>query len=295
VLVKFWGVRGSIPVPGAKTIKFGGNTTCIEILTSDNNRIIIDAGTGIRELGNQLAAQEFGKGKGKATLLFTHSHWDHIQGFPFFAPIYMGKRDAQGNHLVGQCNEFDIYGFTSDLDFKKVLEKQTDPRYFPVPLNGLSCIIRFHKLKEGTYQIGDAKITARALRHPNGVMGFRVEDKNNVVAIATDYEHPSDGSLDKKLLELADNSDVLVYDGQYLPEEYAPENFNLSVPSKRGFGHSTAEEGVRVAKATNAKQLVITHHDPLHDDEMLAKIEEKIQKLFPSSLFAKEGLEIKLK
>jgi phosphoribosyl 1,2-cyclic phosphodiesterase len=295
VLVKFWGVRGSIPVPGSDTVVFGGNTTCIEVLTSDNNRIIIDAGTGIRELGNKLVSEDFGKGKGKATLLFTHSHWDHIQGFPFFAPIYIGKRDSDGNHLANECNEFNVYGFTSDLDFKKVLEKQMEPRYFPVNLQDLPCIINYHKLKEGVYQIGKTKITARALRHPNGVMGFRIEDGAGAIAIATDYEHPSDGSLDKKLLELADNCDVLVYDGQYLPEEYAPESFNLNMPSKRGFGHSTAEEGVRVANATNAKQLIITHHDPLHDDRVLKSMEAKIQKLFTNSLFAKEGLEIKIK
>ncbi len=294
MLIKFWGVRGSIPVPGHKTVNYGGNTTCIEIITSDNQRIILDAGTGIRELGHELSKEDFGKGKGKATLLFSHSHWDHIQGFPFFSPIYIGKRDANGERLAGQCNEFNIYGFTNGSTFKSVLEQQMEAKYFPVKLHELPSIIHYNTLKEGEYQFGKTKVMARPLRHPNGVMGFRIEDEKGVLAIATDYEHPSDGSLDTNLLELADNCDILIYDGQYLPEEYEPEKYNLKSPSKRGFGHSTAEEGVRVAKATNTKNLIITHHDPLHDDETLAKMEKRTKKLFENSQFAREGLELKI-
>jgi len=295
VLIKFWGVRGSIPVPGANTVVYGGNTTCIEIITSERHRIIIDAGTGIRELGNCMLKEEFGEGKGLAHILFTHSHWDHIQGFPFFAPAYIGKRSEDGTRIPGLCNEFNLYGSADVGDrLENIMRGQMDNRYFPVDLGYLSAIINFKTLIENKTEIGNTKITARRLLHPNGVLGFRIEDQDKILTIATDCEHPNNGTIDANLLELANNADVLIYDGQYTEQEYNPEKFNIKAQTKKGFGHSTPDEGVKMAQEAGVKKLVITHHDPLHTDKILSHMEEHTKSLFSNSIFAREGLCIEL-
>jgi phosphoribosyl 1,2-cyclic phosphodiesterase len=295
VRIKFWGVRGSIPVPGKETVEFGGNTTCIQITTSDDNLIIFDAGTGIRVLGLDLVKGPFGKGHGAGHIFFTHSHWDHIQGFPFFAPAYIGKKDKKGNRVSSECNEFILYG-AADVGnrLEATLRGQMDNYYFPVDLNYLSSKISFKSLVDNKIEIGSAKIQARQLVHPNGVLGYRIEENGKSIAIATDCEHPSDGSIDQNLLELACNVDVLVYDGQYTPQEYSPHKFDLEGPGKQGFGHSTPYEGVRAAKAAGAKRLVITHHDPLHNDQFLRDLEADVRKLFSATDFAREGMTIEL-
>lgn len=295
MIIKFWGVRGSIPVPGKETVEYGGNTTCIEILTAGSDRIIIDAGTGIRVLGNMLMKEEFGHGKGVAHIFFTHSHWDHIQGFPFFAPAYIGKKDSKGNRIEECCNEFNLYGAADVGDrLETTLRGQMDNFYFPVDLNYLSSKINFKTLKDNRIQIGNTVISTLKLVHPNGVLGYRIEDGNTSVAIATDCEHPTDGSIDQNLMKLAAGVDVLIYDGQYTNEEYAPHKFNLPGPGKQGFGHSTPEEGIRAAKATGAKRLIITHHDPLHNDAKLREMETDARKLLASLDFAKEGMTVEI-
>ncbi len=295
MIIKFWGVRGSIPTPGKDTIEFGGNTTCIEIVTESKERIIFDAGTGIRVLGLELMKTEFGQGKGKAHIFFTHSHWDHIQGFPFFAPAYIGRKDMQGNRIADCCNEFNLYGAADVGDrLEATLRGQMDNYYFPVDLGYLSSSINFKTLKDNQVTIGNTKISALKLVHPNGVLGYRIDDGKSSIALATDCEHPSDGTIDQNLLKLAQGVDVLIYDGQYTPEEYAPHKFDLPGPGKQGFGHSTAEEGVRAARAAGAKRLIITHHDPLHDDELLRRMEENTRRLYASTDFAREGMTVEL-
>lgn len=291
--VKFWGVRGSIPVPGTDTVEFGGNTFCIQLTTSDDQTIIFDAGTGIRVLGLELMQREFGKGKGLGHIFFTHSHWDHIQGFPFFAPAYIGKKDSKGERIEKECNKFVLYG-AADVGarLESTLRGQMDNFYFPVDLSYLSSKIEFKTLADNQIKLGNTKFYASKLVHPNGVLGYRIEDDKHSICIATDCEHPSDGTIDRNLLQLARDVDVLIYDGQYTPQEYSPHKYNLEGPGKQGFGHSTPQEGVRAAKAAGAKKLVITHHDPLHDDSFLRKLEAEIRELFAETYFAREGMEI---
>ena len=293
MIIRFWGVRGSIPVPGKDTLKYGGNTTCIEVFTAGGDRIIIDAGTGIRNLGQELVKEEFGQGKGIAHMLFTHSHWDHIQGFPFFAPIYVGRHNKRGSETKGVSNKLHIYG-SADVasPIENSLRGQMSGCYFPVSLDDLSAVLTFTNVTNKSFKIGKTKISALPLRHPDGVLGYRIEDEGKVVTIATDCEHPEDGGCDENLLKLASDVDLLVYDGQYTPEEYEPEKYNINMPPKKGFGHSTAEEGVKVAIAAKAKRLIITHHEPLHDDKMLTAMEKKIKSMLPSIAFAREGMEI---
>jgi len=295
VIINFWGVRGSIPVPGKDTVEFGGNTTCIEILTSCGERLIFDAGTGIRVLGNSLMKQEFGEGKGMAHVFFTHSHWDHIQGFPFFAPAYVGKKDTRGTRVEDACNVFNLYGATDVGNrIETTLRGQMDNVYFPVDLNYLSSVINFKTLIDNKTRIGNATITAFMLVHPNGVLGYRIEEDGKSIAIATDCEHPTDGSIDQNLLKLASNVDILVYDGQYTSEEYTPHKFNLPGPGRQGFGHSTPDEGIRAAKAAGARRLLITHHDPLHNDVRLREMEARAKNLFSATDFAREGMSIEI-
>lgn len=295
MIVRFWGVRGSIPVPGKDTVKYGGNTTCIEVVTSEGDLIIIDAGTGIRVLGQQLMKDDFGQGKGVAHIFFTHSHWDHIQGFPFFTPIFIGKRDKNGKVVKEVSNKLHIYGSAeSKRSIENSLSTQMSDCYFPVLLSDLPVTMSFTYLNEKTIKIGKTKINTLPLRHPNGVLGFRIEDNGKILTVATDCEHPEDGECDQNLLKLSENSDILIYDGQYTPEEYEPSKFNICMAPKKGFGHSTAEEGIKVAQKAHVKKLIITHHEPLHNDKMLSAMEKKIKSLMPNAIFAREGMEVVL-
>lgn len=294
--IKFWGVRGSIPVPGKSTTDFGGNTTCIEMRTNEGNLIIIDAGTGIRLLGLELMKGSFGKAQGTAHIMFSHSHWDHIQGFPFFSPAYVGSKAASEKDPEKEnTNVLHLYG-ASDVDdrLEATLRGQMEHFYFPVDLNYLSARIEFHPMQTKTIEIGSTKVTALRLIHPNGVLGYRIEEGGKCITIATDCEHPSDGSIDANLLQLAQGADILVYDAQYTKEEYNPAFYGLNIPSKIGFGHSTPDEGARVAKETGVKRLILTHHDPLHDDHKIREMEAYARKLFPNTISAYEGLAIQL-
>ena len=282
-------------MPGNETVKFGGNTTCIEVRTDNDDILIFDAGTGIRVLGLELMKSDFGKAEGTAHIFFTHSHWDHIQGFPFFPPAYVAHQIEENGKVIKKGNTFHLYG-ASDVDhhLEATLRGQMDNVYFPVDLSYLSAKLNFNTIHNNQVKINGTTITTKKLIHPNGVLGYRIEDSKHSIAIATDCEHPSNGTIDQNLLELAQEVDLLIYDGQYTNEEYNPQKYGATGLGKEGFGHSTPEEGVRAAKTANAKRLIITHHDPLHDDKKLEQMEKEAKELFEPTQFAYEGLEIKL-
>jgi phosphoribosyl 1,2-cyclic phosphodiesterase len=270
--VHFWGVRGSIACPDTATVRYGGNTPCVEMLVG-GYRLIFDAGTGIHVLGQSLLGHLPVSGH----LFFSHSHWDHIQGFPFFSPAFM------------EGNEFDIYGgvIPHGVTIEHRLHDQMTQPNFPVPLQVMGANLRFHNLDYGdTVRLGDVTISTGALNHPGGAMGYRVSWQDYAVAYITDTEHFKD-KLDRNVLALADRADVLIYDSTYTNEEYYhPQT------SKIGWGHSTWQEGVKIAKAANVKQLVIFHHDPTHDDEFMNTIELQSQRVFPTAIVAREGMNI---
>jgi phosphoribosyl 1,2-cyclic phosphodiesterase len=270
--VHFWGVRGSIACPGTATVRYGGNTPCVEMLVG-GYRLIFDAGTGIHVLGQSLLSHLPVSGH----LFFSHSHWDHIQGFPFFSPAFM------------EGNEFDIYGgvIPHGVTIEHRLHDQMTQPNFPVPLQVMGANLRFHNLDYGdTIKLGDVTISTEALNHPGGAMGYRVSWHDYAVAYITDTEHFPD-KLDRNVLALADRADVLIYDSTYTNEEYYhPQT------SKIGWGHSTWQEGVKIAKAANVKKLVIFHHDPSHDDEFMDAIELQSQQAFPAAIVASEGMNI---
>lgn len=294
--VKFWGVRGSIPSPGKDTVNVGGNTACVEVRTDDGILIIFDAGTGIRKLGLSLLEETFSKGGKVGHLFFSHTHWDHIQGFPFFAPAFIGAKDDLKRTVKEQTNTFHLYGAKKVFErLENTLKGQMEYQYFPIELDSMGAVIQFHEIQEAPLRLGKNIITPKHLNHPNGVLSFRVENetKDKVVVYATDTEHYQDGELDFNVLKIADHADIFIYDAMYTPEEYQGDPNNYQ-ESKIGWGHSTWLEGTRLAERAHVKQLVLFHHDPNHSDTFLREIEKQAQKYFPNTILAVEELELKL-
>ena len=255
--IKFWGTRGSIPCPGPDTVKYGGNTTCFEILCG-SKRIIIDAGTGIRSLGKQIMLEE--KNLLDADLFFTHTHMDHIQGLPFFAPLYNANSDVRlhAGHLAG--DKYDLHGIIGTMLMK-------DP-VFPVPSSLIEKACSFNDYKCGQEFDLDGGILIKTgqLNHPNGACGYRIEFEGKIIAVCTDTEHFED-RIDENVLALAQNADIMVYDAAYTEESY---------PNFKGWGHSTWQEAIKVADAANVKQTFLFHHEPSHSDEIMDKIAQEV-------------------
>ncbi|MBD3307414.1 MBL fold metallo-hydrolase [candidate division KSB3 bacterium] len=294
--VTFWGVRGSIPTPGKKTVDVGGNTACVSINADDGTLLIFDAGTGIRSLGLRLMKDDFGQGGKVGHLFFSHTHWDHIQGFPFFIPAFIGAKDEQKRSIKDRTNTFHLYGAKKVFErLENTLRGQMEYQYFPIELDSMGSDIHFHEIQEVPLQIGENTIIPQQLNHPNGVLAYRIENStgDKVVVYATDTEHYEDGELDVNVLKIADHADIFIYDAMYTPGEYAG-NPNAGQGSKVGWGHSTWLEGTRLAKTAHVKQLVLFHHDPDHSDAFLREIEKQARAEFPNTLLAVEGLELEI-
>ncbi|MDE2290995.1 MAG: response regulator [Elusimicrobia bacterium] len=252
VTVRFWGTRGSSPAPGPNTVRYGGNTACTEVRVGEQ-LFIIDCGTGIRELGHALL-KEFGERPIEGHILIGHTHWDHIQGFPFFTPLYINR------------NKFNIYSVRgSSKSLERVFRGQMAADYFPVPLNNLASDIHFVEL-EGPVHIGTAAVSYHYLNHPGVAIGFRIEAFGKSVAYVSDHESFSrlngDSELnrrqDEAVVEFSRDADLLIMEAQYTEQEYE---------RKKGWGHSTFDDVVARAIAARTKHLVLFHHDPMHTDE----------------------------
>ena len=272
--IQFWGVRGSIACPGPETVRYGGNTPCIEMRVG-GKRLIFDGGTGLRVLGQSMLSQM----PVEAYMFFTHSHWDHIQGVPFFIPAF----------IKGNC--FHIYGAPAPngATIEKRLTDQMLHPNFPVPIRVMQADLKFNDLELGeTVEIEDITVENALLNHPGEAVGYRVNWRGYSAAYITDTEHFAD-SLDTNVIQLARNADVMIYDATYTDEEYHSKG-----SSKVGWGHSTWQEAVKVAKAANVKKLVIFHHDPLHNDDFLDHVGEQASEQFPNTFMAREGQTIQL-
>lgn len=280
IKVKFWGVRGSIPTPGAKYIKYGGNTSCIEV-RFNNEIVILDAGSGMRELGLSLVA-EYNKTKNpiNCSVFISHTHWDHIQGFPFFVPIYIPG------------TTIDFYGGHSVLSLEDLIKGQMAKEYFPVTLHELAAKITFNSLEDNPLMLTD-KITVRwmPLFHPGMCFGYRFEYKNKVVVYATDtelFQDPDMAEINlKAIISFIKDADILIYDSQYTLKEY--------LLNKVGWGHSALEEVVDVSLKANVKHLFSFHHDPTHDDEFIDHMIYRVNTHQKEGLFvsaAREGMEV---
>lgn len=268
--VHFWGVRGSIASPGPETVRYGGNTPCVEMRVGDH-RLIFDGGTGLRVLGQHLLKHL----PVRAHMFFTHSHWDHIQGFPFFTPAFI-----PGNH-------FKIYGAIAPdgSTIEQRLNGQMLHPNFPVPLEIMGADLEFYDLEVAEkVELEDVMVENNLLNHPGEAIGYRVNWHDHAIAYITDTEHFPD-RLDDNVVGLARNADILIYDATYTNEEYHSEK-----SSKVGWGHSTWQEAIKVAEAANVKKLVIFHHDPVHNDDFLDDIGIKVAQHFSNAVMAREGM-----
>ncbi|MBE7380280.1 MAG: MBL fold metallo-hydrolase [Leptolyngbya sp. SIO1E4] len=274
-LIRFWGVRGSIACPGPQTVRYGGNTSCLEMRVG-GKLLVFDGGTGLRVLGLKLLSEM----PLDAAMFFTHSHWDHIQGFPFFVPAFVPG------------NKFQIYGTVAPngSTIEQRLNDQMLHPNFPVPLQVMGADLKFCDIQIGeTVEIGDIKVENALLNHPGEAVGYRVSWAGKTAAYITDTEHFPDDRLDENVVWLSRDADVMIYDATYTDNEYYNEK-----SSKIGWGHSTWQEAVKVAKAANVKQLVIFHHDPLHNDDFMDEVAQDTAERFPNSVVAREGMVIDL-
>jgi phosphoribosyl 1,2-cyclic phosphodiesterase len=268
--IKFWGVRGSTPTPQLENLRYGGNTSCVEV-RSGSNIFIFDCGTGLRVLGQQLR-REFENRGVSAHVFVTHFHWDHIQGIPFFGPLYDRSE-----------NRFSFHSSKRTRSLKRVMEEQMTSPYFPVGMSEMKAQRSFYDVEEGRTSFDSVTLESRWLNHPQGCMGFRLETPEGVVVYATDNE-PGDAAFDKNVRQLAAGADVLIYDAQYLPEEYEAR--------KRGWGHSHWREAINVVMESGAKELVLFHHDPDHDDACLDQVVKEASNYYPKVRAAAEGTEM---
>jgi len=271
--LRFWGVRGSTPTVDKATWRYGGNTACVELTTPAGVRVILDCGTGLRMLGRHLEAGSESQ-RIESHIFVTHYHWDHIQGIPFFSPLY------------AEQNRFHFYSFRSEYlgtdSLKRVFEAQMALPYFPVDLSAMSATREFTEVGGGEQlQVPGALVTARWLCHPQGCLGFRFETSAGTVVYATDNE-PGDPKLDESLLELADGADIFINDAQFTPEQLAT--------TRKRWGHSSWLEGVKVAQKAGVKNLVLFHHDPDSTDKAVDAILREARGAFPNVWAAAEGM-----
>lgn len=284
VRIRFWGTRGSLAKPGPHTVRYGGNTSCVEVQSAAGTRLVIDCGTGAHELG-QAIMREGGPSRGH--VLISHTHWDHIQGIPFFAPFFVPG------------NSWDLYapqGFGESL--KDTLAGQMEYTYFPVSTEAFGAAVRYHNLGEGSFTIDDFTVHTRYLNHPALTLAFRVEVDGASIAYACDHEPHSrelalgEGAIEGEDLAHADfmaGADLIIHDAQYLPSEYQ---------AKQGWGHSTVDYAVSIARAARVRAIALTHHDPTRTDDQidayLARVRDGLGQGDPQVIAAYEGLEIAL-
>ena len=264
--LKFWGVRGSAPTPKRENLGYGGNTSCLEIRGAHGEIAIFDAGTGMRNLGEDLV-KRFPQQRLVIHVFLTHYHWDHIQGLPFFGPMYQ-----EGNEIIFHASE--RLGPLQDR-----LRRQMSAPYFPVDFDSVAARLRFVEMDRAGVQAGGLRIACFPMYHPQGAAGFRIESAKGVIVYASDLE-PGNAELDRVVRESSGGADSLVYDSQFTPEEYA---------THRGWGHSHWREAASVARDARAKELILFHHDPSHDDQTMTRIEASARELFERTSAAREG------
>jgi phosphoribosyl 1,2-cyclic phosphodiesterase len=272
--VSFYGTRGSLPVPGPSFAQYGGNTSCVRVTFETGRIAILDAGTGIRKLGADLirtSHQQYDN----IYLVLSHTHWDHIQGFPFFQLAY----DAR------QTITLAIAGIDRTCkNLESIFTTQMQHEYFPVPLNKMGATFVFWQPNINRYaHPHGVEITTSKHSHPGGASSYRFTEGAKTLAYCTDVEHV-DG-IDPNIVTLAQSADLLIHDAQYTPDE---------LKERKGWGHSSWEQAVEVARMADVKKLCLYHHDPDHDDGFLSRMEAECQERFPSAFLAREGMDIDL-
>jgi phosphoribosyl 1,2-cyclic phosphodiesterase len=305
--VRFWGVRGSLPVPGSKTERYGGNTSCVEVRSAAGTRVIIDAGTGIRRLGKELMRQEFENGRGAAHLLISHTHWDHIQGLPFFAPLYQA-----GNHLSVYARGRD------DLHLRAVFASQSDDPYFPISMEEAKAAISFRELADfATFQIADVDVATARLNHPYVATAYRLSADGASVAYVSDTAPFSDILFENQyiaqpppraaelpesdrirlramrdgVVRLCEGADLVIYDTMFTPDDY------VRIPH---YGHSRPSDALDICREAGARRLALFHHAPERSDSEIdgiladTRVQARAAGLRLDLTAAYEGMDIEL-
>ncbi len=270
--LEFWGVRGTFPLAGKSASAFGGNTSCAAVMSSQGDILIVDAGTGIHALGNRLAA-EHERAPLRLSLLLTHFHLDHVQGLPFFGPLFLPN------------TEISIFSAADPQETQEHLKRLMGHPFFPMPFEQTPAKKTFKKIGAERVMIGAIRVSACPLNHPQGSVAYRLEEENTAVVFATDTE-PVAGSLDERLAGFAKEASCLIYDAMFTPEEY--------VAGKQGWGHSTWLDGTKLAKASGSSRLFLSHFSYEHSDRVIRRFERLSQRVFPGSECAREGLRLKL-
>jgi len=276
--VTFHGVRGSVPAPGPQTSRYGGNTSCVEVRLSDGSTLALDAGTGLRELGKKLVAE----GRASPVHLFlSHTHWDHVMGLPFFAPLY-----DKNNHLL-------VYPLANEAQ-ERFQRNIFDDIHFPVSVNDIPSKVEFARPEGQVWHVGSARVSRIQLNHPGGAQGFRVDDEDgSSMAYLTDNEMDAAKAVVTvdDLARFSDGVNLLIHDSQYVPAD---------MPHKRGFGHSLVEDVLKLGQYAKPKQLVLFHHDPDRSDDALDLIGADAKKWLAERAqgvgleVAREGLSLNL-
>lgn len=269
--VKFWGTRGTVACPGSHHLTYGGNTSCVEVAMG-GRRVIFDLGTGVRNLGKWFLRKQLRE----ATILMSHTHWDHIHGFPFFQPAF-----TEGHHFRIMAGHLD-----AGLSIQNVLAGQMTHPFFPVPIDIMKAQIEFVDFRAGdTFSIApDIHVRTTRLNHPDGATGYRIDYKGKSVCYVTDTEH-TPGQPDQNILALIEGADLFIYDCTYTDAEF---------PSRRGWGHSTWQEGMRLAHAAGARRLAIFHHDPDHEDHFMEELEAHALAAWNGCLVTRDNMRVNL-
>ena len=257
VTTRCWGTRGSIPSPGPETARYGGNTTSFEVRHGEQ-RLIFDAGSGLRALGLDLLEN----GGEFHHIFLTHFHWDHIQGFPFFAPLYNPEIDLK---IVGPRQ--------NNIDVRSLFAGQMGPIYFPVPFSVVAATMSFDHLNEGTLEVAGATLHTMRVKHPSYVIGYRIEVGDKVICFVPDDElegdmYEMDEGWYERLVEFVRGADLLIHDSMYTDDEY---------PNRIGWGHSTFNQSLRLAEDGEVKKLLFFHHDPTRSDDELDEIVNRVR------------------
>jgi phosphoribosyl 1,2-cyclic phosphodiesterase len=268
--VRFWGVRGTLPTPGPDTVRYGGNTACVEVELGARS-MIFDAGSGIKKLGDRLATQA-----GNIDILFSHCHLDHVCGVPFFAPLYGAQHRIRlwaGNLLP-------------DATLEATIRSMMMPPLFPIEIDAFKAEVQFRDFRPGDVLDlgGGVKARTGMLNHPGGAVGYRLELAGKAIAYITDTEHRPN-ELDSTVLSLVQDADLMIYDCTYTDEEF---------PDHVGWGHSTWQQAARLADAARVNRLAVFHHDPDHDDAFMRKVETGAGKAHPGAFVAREGVVLRL-
>ncbi len=267
--LRFWGVRGSVSTPSRRKMRYGGNTSCLSVDLGDEEHLVLDCGTGLRRLGNELARRKVAQ---RFHVFLTHYHLDHVIGLPFFQPLYNPE------------STLSVHGFTSGgKPVGEVLAGLMSPPYFPVTLKDVPARMEYVDGRDTPFQVRDITVHSLALHHPDGSLGYRLDHGGRRVVYATDHEH-GDSAVDKALVEFSRGADYLIYDTTYEEAEYEK--------LRRGWGHSTWYAAVQTALKAGVKKLILFHHHPEHTDEELERLVELARKEMPATEIAAEGMEL---